>query len=139
MQLTSKDYTALNGVHPDLVTLVRCVAVSPPIDFMVMEGVRTVEKQTEYVAAGTSQTMNSRHLTGHAVDLVPLLDSQPTWDWDYYYSFADHIKAMADALAVDVDWGGDWTSFKDGPHWELRWSSYPVEPVAPPPAETVEV
>jgi peptidoglycan LD-endopeptidase CwlK len=135
MELTSKDIATLEGVHPDLVRLVRCCAVSPPIEFTVLEGMRTVEKQAEYVEAGTSQTMNSRHLTGHAVDLAPLLPGTKTvtWDWDYYYPLADHIKAMAAALVTDVDWGGDWGSFPDGPHWELRWSSYPLpseEPIA---------
>lgn len=133
MELTETDYARLVGLHYDLVRLVRCCAVSPPIDFMVMEGVRPIEKQAEYVAAGTSQTMNSRHLTGHAVDLVPLVGYQPSWDWDYYYPLAEHIKAMAAALDTMVDWGGDWETFKDGPHWELSWTEYPLsaeEPIA---------
>jgi len=129
MQLTERDMERLEGVHPDLMHLVRACAVSPPINFMVLEGVRTEEKQAEYVASGASQTMNSRHLTGHAVDLAPLDPStnEVSWNWDYYYALEPHIKAMAAALDINVTWGGDWTSFKDGPHWELAWYNYPVE------------
>jgi peptidoglycan L-alanyl-D-glutamate endopeptidase CwlK len=105
---------------------------------MVNQGLRTTTQQAEYVAAGTSQTMNSRHLTGHAVDLIPLVDGQPTWEWDYYYPFAEYIKAMAQALCTEVDWGGDWTSLKDGPHWELTWAAYPLTSSAPAD-EVVEV
>jgi peptidoglycan L-alanyl-D-glutamate endopeptidase CwlK len=94
----------------------------------VLEGLRTEERQAELVASGASQTMNSRHLTGHAVDLAPIDPStnEITWEWDYYYILEPHIKEMAEALYININWGGDWTSFKDGPHWELNWDDYPA-------------
>jgi peptidoglycan L-alanyl-D-glutamate endopeptidase CwlK len=131
MILTTRDLERLEGVHPDLVQLVRCVAVGPPLPFMVLEGMRSVEKQAENVAQGVSWTMNSRHLTGHAVDLVPLVDDEPSWNWDYYWPLAGHIKAMAEALPVRVTWGGDWVKTPDGPHWELDWDAYPLPPEEP--------
>ena len=73
------------------------------------------------VKEGKSQTMNSRHLTGHAVDLVPFPVS---WDWTYFYPIADAMKDAAQELGVDLEWGGDWKSFKDGPHFQLSWRTY---------------
>ena len=55
----------LAGVHPDLVRVVRRAAEGG-VAFRVEEGLRTVKRQKQLVAAGASQTMNSRHITGHA-------------------------------------------------------------------------
>lgn len=93
--------------------------------FRVVEGLRTKERQAQLVAAGASQTMNSRHLTGHAVDLAPLVSGQVRWDWPLFYPLADALKQSADVIGVDVEWGGDWKKWKDGPHWQLSWSKYP--------------
>jgi peptidoglycan L-alanyl-D-glutamate endopeptidase CwlK len=126
----------LEGVHSDLQRLVRLMAENSPMPFMVYEGLRTEEKQAEYVAAGTSTTMNSRHLTGHAVDLIPLVDGQPTYDWSYYNAFALGMKGASDMCLIPVHWGGDWKSFPDGAHWELPWDAYPL-PAEIPPEEPV--
>jgi peptidoglycan LD-endopeptidase CwlK len=87
------------------------------------------------VASGASQTMNSRHLTGHAVDLAPLVGEAPTWDWEYYNRFAVHMKGASAMCAIPVEWGGDWETFPDGPHWQLPWDQYPLPVEAPPEAE----
>jgi peptidoglycan L-alanyl-D-glutamate endopeptidase CwlK len=85
---------------------------------------RTVDRQRELVNKGASTTMNSRHLTGHAVDLGAYVDGEVRWDWPLYHSIADAMKEAAAELKVDMDWGGDWKSFPDGPHYELSWSKY---------------
>jgi peptidoglycan L-alanyl-D-glutamate endopeptidase CwlK len=117
-------------VHPHLLAVATGAAVMPPIEFTVLEGMRTQARQAELYASGASQTMNSRHLTGHAVDLAPLIEGEVSWDWPHYHTLEPHIKALAGALGVAVTWGGDWTSFKDGPHWELSWDAYPGDTVA---------
>jgi hypothetical protein len=128
--LSEQDMQRLEGVHPDLQYVVKAMGQCCPLPFMVLEGLRTPEKQAEYVAAGASQTLKSRHLTGHAVDLAPLDKAgNPTWDWSYYYPFAECMKGASAMCQVPVIWGGDWTSFKDGPHWELPETLYPVVPV----------
>jgi hypothetical protein len=66
--------------------------------------------------------MNSRHLTGHAVDIAPWPLS---WDWEYFYPIEEAMKLAADELEIDLEWGGDWKSFKDGPHWQLSRKTYP--------------
>lgn len=123
--LGQRSIDRLKGVHPDLVKIVKLALTKVDRDFTVGEGLRTIETQRKYVAEGKSKTMNSRHLTGHAVDLWPLVDGKVTWDWKYYYPLADAMKEAAKELGVPLEWGGDWTSFKDGPHFQLPFKQYP--------------
>lgn len=113
----------LKGVHPDLVAVVGRAIQLTEQDFRVIEGIRTVERQRQLVAKGASKTMNSRHLTGHAVDIAPW---PITWDWEHFYPIADAMKEAARELDIPLEWGGDWNSFKDGPHWQLPWREYPA-------------
>lgn len=124
--LGSRSRQRLESVHPDLVRVVERAIGTTTVDFTVLEGRRTPERQRQLVAAGASQTMNSRHLTGHAVDLGAWVNSQVRWDWPLYYRIADAMKAAAQAEDVPIEWGGDWKTFKDGPHYQLPWKEYPV-------------
>lgn len=117
--LSSKSLKRLEGVHPDLVKVVKRAIEITPIDFVVIEGLRTKERQKYLVAKGASKTMNSYHITGHAVDIAPLVDGQASWDWKYYRELAPAMKQAAKELDVDITWGGDWKSFPDGPHWQI--------------------
>jgi peptidoglycan L-alanyl-D-glutamate endopeptidase CwlK len=122
-KLSSKSLKKMEGVHPDLEAVVKRAIEITEQDFSVLEGLRSYERQRELVNKGASKTMNSRHLTGHAVDLVPY-GVPDMWDWEYYYPIADAMKDAAQELRVDLEWGGDWSSFKDGPHFQLSWRSY---------------
>jgi len=115
----------LRGVHPDLVKVIERAIQLTEVDFTVLEGLRTVAKQREYVASGASKTMRSRHLTGHAVDIAPMVGGDVRWDWPLYYKLAPAVKRAAAELGIEIEWGGDWRSFKDGPHWQLPWGKYP--------------
>lgn len=125
--LTSRDLSRLNGVHPDLVRVIKRAATMSPITFVVLEGVRTIERQRELMAKGATTTMNSRHLTGHAVDVAPMVGTEIRWDWPLYYELAKVIKAAAKLEKVVIEWGGDWSKFKDGPHWQLPHNLYPAK------------
>lgn len=114
----------LQSVHPDLVKVLEEAIKESPLDFSITEGLRTKERQKALFDAGKSQTMNSRHLTGKAVDIAVIKDGEVTWDFKYYQLVADHIKKVAKELKIDIVWGGDWQSFKDGPHFELHRSVY---------------
>ena len=109
----------LNGVHPELVKVVKRAIQITEVDFMVTEGLRTKARQVELVKAGASRTMNSRHITGHAVDVAAMVGGKVRWDWALYPKIAKAMKQAADELDVMIVWGGDWKSFKDGPHFEL--------------------
>lgn len=115
----------LKGVHPDLVKVMRLAIARTPLDFTITEGLRTLARQKELVAAGASQTMNSRHLTGHAVDVAALVGGKVRWDWPLYEKLAVVILAAAKELQVPIVWGGSWKTLKDGPHFELDRKFYP--------------
>lgn len=117
--LSQKSMRRLEGVNPALVQVVKRAIQITPIDFIVVEGLRTRERQAYLVEKGASKTMNSRHLTGDAVDLAPIVDNKVSWDWKHFYPLAEAVKQAAKEVKVEVEWGGDWTSFKDGPHWQL--------------------
>jgi peptidoglycan L-alanyl-D-glutamate endopeptidase CwlK len=115
----------LQDVHPDLVRVVRRAAALSSLDFTVLEGLRTLPRQKQLLAQGATCTLNSRHLTGHAVDLAPMIGGTVSWDWPLYHRLAKIVKAAAAHEKVPIVWGGDWRTFKDGPHWELPWKQYP--------------
>jgi peptidoglycan L-alanyl-D-glutamate endopeptidase CwlK len=123
--LGARSLARLEGVHPDLVRVVKRAAAMSDLDFTVLEGLRTLDRQRQLFAQKATKTMNSRHLTGHAVDLAPMLGGKVSWDWPLYHRLAKTVKAAAAAEKVPITWGGDWRTFKDGPHWELPWKEYP--------------
>jgi peptidoglycan L-alanyl-D-glutamate endopeptidase CwlK len=143
----------LAGVHPDLVRVARRAAEGGAL-FRVVEGLRSQERQRDLVASGASQTMASRHLTGHAVDLAPVVDGAVSWDWKDFFPLADAIADAARKEGVPLIWGGAWgravhdwpkgsakaaqdayaaerraagrKPFLDGPHFELPAAVYPA-------------
>lgn len=123
--LGQRSLARLEGVHPDLVRVVKKAAAMSSLDFTVLEGLRTSARQKQLYDQGATKTMNSRHITGHAVDLAPMIGGTIRWDWPLYHQLAKTVKAAAAAENVPIQWGGDWRSFKDGPHWELPWKQYP--------------
>lgn len=123
-RLSKRSRDRLKGVHPDLVRVVELAITLTDVDFTVLEGLRTPERQAELVAAKASQTMNSRHLTGHAVDLGAMVGEELRWDWPLYHRLAKAMMAAAKQENVLVEWGGDWKRFPDGPHFQLPWRTY---------------
>lgn len=124
-RLSKRSLHRLEGVHQDLVDVVHMAIGRTVVDFGVSEGVRTLKRQEKLVAAGASTTMNSRHLTGHAVDLVAYIGSRVAWDWPLYDKIAFAMKAAAGEIGIHIEWGGEWTTFRDGPHFQLPWDEYP--------------
>jgi len=125
-ELSKRSKDRLSGVHPDLVRVVEKAISISDIDFTVLEGVRSIARQEQLVKSGASQTMRSRHITGHAVDLGAYVAGQVRWDWPLYHKLADTMKKAAAECNVPIEWGGDWTSFKDGPHFQLPHKEYPA-------------
>ncbi len=152
MTISARCELRLAGVHPDLMRVVRRAAAGGAM-FRVTEGLRTPERQAELMRAGKTQTLNSRHLTGHAVDLAPLVGTDVSWDWKHFFPMADAVADAARAEGVPLIWGGAWgrtvqdwpkggaeaakdayvaerraagrRPFLDGPHFELPAGSYP--------------
>ena len=138
--LSDKSIQKMDGVKDDLVRVVKRAIEISDTDFAVIEGLRTKERQAYLVKKGASKTMNSKHLTGHAVDIAPVVDGKISWDFNHYYPLAKAMAKAATELGVQVRWGGAWTvitgkagtpqewvrayragggRFLDGPHFEL--------------------
>lgn len=98
----------LAGVDPRLVRVVKRAIQITSQDFTVQEGLRTRAQQIDYVRRGVSRTMESRHLTGHAVDLVPWSGGKAVWDWPLIYPMADAVRRAAIIEEVQLVWGGVW-------------------------------
>ena len=124
-RLSKRSLERLQGLHPRLVAVVKEASALSPVDFMVTEGMRTKARQAALVRAGASRTMVSRHLTGHAVDVAAIVDGQVRWDWPLYPRIAAAFKAAAARQGTAIIWGGDWTSLRDGPHFELDRKAFP--------------
>ena len=107
-KLSARSLKSLEGVKPSLVSCVEQAIKTTEVDFVVIEGVRTLKRQHELVASKASKTLNSRHLTGDAVDLAAWLGTV-RWELPLYYKIADAMKAAALERGVAIRWGGAWT------------------------------
>ena len=133
MKLSPSSEAKLKGVHPSLIKVVRRAAADwkdADLTWIITCGPRTVAEQKLLVAKGASKTMNSRHIPGKdgyskAVDLAAVLKGKLKWDWPLYAKLADALKAAASKEMVTLEWGGDWRTFKDGPHFQLPKNLYP--------------
>ncbi len=131
MKLSQRSETNLAGVHPKLQAIVRRAAEivaqrGGDLGFIVTEGLRTRERQAALMKAGATRTLNSKHLTGHAVDLAATVGGDVRWDWPLYSQLAAAMDAAAIEQEVVLTWGGSWKSFRDGPHFELDPLAYPM-------------
>lgn len=133
-QWSNRSLSNMRGIHPDLRGVLDRALQESPVDFVVTEGLRTLARQRELLRIGASTTMNSRHLTGHAVDLYAWVDLDVDGKVEFVEmsnprlmkQIADAIKAAALAEDVPIVWGGDWRTFKDMPHFELDRRAYPA-------------
>ncbi|KPM01374.1 MULTISPECIES: M15 family metallopeptidase [Vibrio] len=122
--LSARSESRMIGVHGDLKRVVRRAIELTPFDFGITSGKRTAEEQNALFKKGASQldgySKKSRHQSGHAIDFVVYDEnSQVTWGFSYYEQVSWAFKQAARELEVPIVWGGDWVSFKDGPHIEL--------------------
>ncbi len=144
--LSKQSIETMQGVKQKLIDIVTLAISISEIDFKVQEGLRSIERQKQLLAAGKSKTLNSKHITGDAVDLVAIVDGKLSWDWKYYYSIAEAMKQAAIQLNTQIVWGGVWDKvlneledtriesdqyahriaalgrkpFLDGPHFQLK-------------------
>lgn len=125
-KFSNRSLNNLKEVHPDLVAcVVLSLYVFSDIDFAVIEGSRTIERQRVLFNSGKSKTMNSKHLIqsdgfSHAVDLVPWVNGTIPWDdWNAFKRVSNAMNRSSKYLDIDIIWGGDWKNFKDGPHFQL--------------------
>lgn len=119
----------LEGVHPDLIRVAKRALEISPYDFGITNGVRTEEEQRDLVESGASQTMNSYHLIqkdgySHAIDFAVWAGGKITWDIKYYRPVIQSFFTAAIELGIQIESGGLWRSFVDGPHIQLNADFY---------------
>lgn len=122
----------LDKVHPDLSRLMltarQQVTRFNGFTFEITKGMRTLAEQKELLALKATKTLNSRHLTGHAVDVVVKIRNTVKWDWPLYVRLAEElILPLSKEMDIPVTWGGVWPTLRDGPHYELTWERYPLK------------
>lgn len=127
---SDRSYRNLRGVRPELIAVATLALARSEIDFVVTEGLRSHQRQMDLVKEGASRTLDSRHLTGHAIDVAALSDGKIVWDWPACERIAAAFKSAAADLGIAIVWGGDWPGFRDGPHFELNRTAFP--PPIPP-------
>lgn len=124
------------GVNQDLMGVVQRASEIAGVQFTIgdMGGTRDQATQDKLVAAGRSQTRNSNHLTGSAIDLIPLVNGKPNPDAspETFQAISAAMKQASQEAGIDINWGGDWKSFKDEAHFELAGKPRPAgEPSNP--------
>ena len=109
-RLSQRSKDNLVGVSPKLVEVVNLAISISSVDFGVSQGIRSLEQQKEMVRKGASQTLNSKHIDGKAVDLFAYVDGAARWEIEYYFDIAKAIRAAAYAKQVAIRWGGAWNT-----------------------------
>lgn len=123
----------------------KCIELGAEV--LIYETIRTVEQQRRNVAKGASQTMKSYHITGQALDYVPIINGVDRWD-NPSYRQGVWGQALQYAVKLGFTWGADWNkngrtddeSFVDSPHLQFEYHGYGTDkvldcpaPVAPTP------
>ena len=118
-KFSKRSLDALQGVRPELILVASRALSYSTVDFAITEGLRTKERQEKLFQEGASRTLNSKHLTGHAIDVVAYEDGSISWAWDCYEQIDDAFQQAADELGIPIRWGGTFETLKDGAHFEL--------------------
>lgn len=106
--MNTKSLQHLKGIKPALAKVIRLGYTMPGLSYEVTEGLRLLARQKELFNAGASHTMNSKHLTGDAVDVVAMVGETARWDWQLYPQIARQIALAAARLDTRIVWGGFW-------------------------------
>lgn len=123
--MDSRSSKNLVGVDSRLVKVVERASeiiaeLNNGLGFIVTEGVRTEARQAELFKAGATRTMKSYHLVGKAVDLAATVGGEVRWFMPLYRTLSEAMKKAAKEQNVTITWGGDWVTFKDGPHFQIE-------------------
>lgn len=122
--------TWFEGVDPGLVSVARralviSAASKIPIDWSIVDGVRTPERQAILFKQGHSRTLNSAHIPwadglGHALDFKPWIGGADPFPrkgdppaivrlkLERFEQIAAYFFEAADELFYPLQWGNDW-------------------------------
>ncbi len=130
--MTPRCLNRLQEAHPDLQKVILRADAVYPGEFIVIEVLRTAERQQYLYDTKKSRTLRSRHVPESnkckmpcAVDLAVVIKGEVIWTLPEYKILATAVKQAANELGIPIEWGGDWKTFVDGPHFQLPWKEYP--------------
>jgi hypothetical protein len=123
-KLSQRSLDRLQGVDPKMVSVVKRAIELTEIDFAITEGKRTKERQAELVKKGLSQTMNSKHLDGSAVDIVSYVNGKVNWTFENYIVIAEAFRKASIELGIKVRWGGSWTVLSETTSAKASYDAY---------------
>lgn len=135
-QVKNKSSARLIGLHPVVlaattVLIERCYARGVPI--LITQGLRTIAEQDALYAQGRTKPGSivtnakggtSYHNFGLAIDFALLLPDEKQVSWDLKRDgdgdkVADWMEVVQEAKAIGFEWGGDFVSIKDAPHFQM--------------------
>ena len=125
---SKRSLSNLMNVDEKLVLI--CNELIKRIDFTVIEGYRTRERQKELFDKGFSKidgiSKKGKHnyFPSRAVDIIPYKKGHNPFDGSkesekMFNELAEEFKKVAKELNIAITWGGDWESFKDLPHFQI--------------------
>lgn len=97
--------------------IARCAEAGIPV--LIIYTLRTQAEQDALIAAGRSWTTNSRHLTGHAIDICPYQEYELAGPDKLQWNGSDPVwqRIGKIGMGIGLTWGGLWTQ-KDLGHFE---------------------
>ena len=125
-QLSNRSLGRLEGIDRVLISILKFGIKNSPYDFAIPQhgGLRTAEEQNDLFKRGVSKCdgydKESYHQTGKAFDIYIYEDGNASWDIDKLTAVARHLEGVATEIGVDLQWGGDWISWKDYPHFQIK-------------------
>lgn len=108
----------LNEVHPKLQELAKCALNVSPVDFVVVDGLRTEAEHQENLRKGVSWIKRSRHQDGCAIDVAAYHQGQVSYEPDLYYKISGSFYFCSQKMDIPIISGGEWR-VKDYMHIEL--------------------
>lgn len=118
---SERSLVEMEGIHPDLRKLCDLALKLSTQDFGIIDGLRTIKEQREYVRLGASKTMNSRHLHGLAVDTMAYVNGKGRWESILYIPIRKAFEQASAKLDIPIGKKISW----DIGHIELAKKRYP--------------
>lgn len=133
-KLSQRSYDRLKGIDPILLDIITEGIKQSPFDFGIpmYGGYRTTAEQQKLYSKGRTSAgkkvtwvdgvnKKSYHQSGKAFDIYAYVDGKASWDKKYYEPIARHLQKVAkECYNIKLEWGGDWTKFKDLPHFQIK-------------------
>ncbi|WP_339314644.1 M15 family metallopeptidase [Paenibacillus sp. FSL R10-2734] len=135
-QVKAKSTKRLIGLHPVVLAATQALierCYDRCINIVITQGLRTIAEQDALYAQGRTKPGTivtnakggtSYHNYGLAINFALLLPDGKQVSWDLKRDgdgdkIADWTEVIQEAKAIGFEWGGDFVSIKDAPHFQM--------------------